>query len=138
VILPGAQALLGFQLSVTLTSAFAQLPAGSRLLHVAALCCVALAVILLMTPAALHRIAFGGEDVPSFFRMGSWFVVAAPLPLAFGLAADLYVAAAKAAGPPMLAAILAAGSWAVLVALWYALPLSIRSRRALRANQDGD
>jgi Family of unknown function (DUF6328) len=43
-ILPGAQALLGFQLTVTLTRAFEQLPASSRLLHAAALCCVALMV----------------------------------------------------------------------------------------------
>src|SRR5205823_13962950 len=55
VIIPGAQALLGFQLTVTLTRSFEQLSASSRLIHVVALCCVAVAIILLMTPAALHR-----------------------------------------------------------------------------------
>ena len=48
VILPGAQALLGFQLTVTLTRAFEQLPEHVKLLHAAALCCVGFAVILLI------------------------------------------------------------------------------------------
>jgi hypothetical protein len=48
VIIPGAQALLGFQLTVTLTRAFEQLPYESKLAHAAALCCIALSVILLM------------------------------------------------------------------------------------------
>src|SRR5207253_1800016 len=61
-VLPGAQALLGFQLAVTLTRAFDELPFSSRLVHAAALVLVALAVILLMAPAAFHRIAFAGED----------------------------------------------------------------------------
>src|SRR3954466_14438003 len=69
IIVPGAQALLGFQLTVTLTQAFGQLSDSLKLVHVAALCCVAVATILLMTPAALHRIAFAGEDTPSFFTL---------------------------------------------------------------------
>jgi hypothetical protein len=77
-ILPGAQALFGFQLVVTLTSAFEGMPAASRMAHVGSLCCVALAVILLMMPAALHRISFAGEDDLRFFRLGSAVVVAAP------------------------------------------------------------
>jgi hypothetical protein len=95
VIIPGAQALLGFQLIVTLHRSFEELAASSRLIHIVSLCAVALAVILLMTPAALHRITFAGEDTPRFFRIGSVFVIAAPLPLALGIAGDLYVATAK-------------------------------------------
>ena len=53
VILPGAQALLGFQLVIVLTGAFEKLPDISRLMHGLALLCVALSVTLLMTPAAL-------------------------------------------------------------------------------------
>ena len=59
VILPGAQALLGFQLTVTLTKAFGQLPDSLKLFHVASLCCVAGAIILLMTPAALSHFFCG-------------------------------------------------------------------------------
>ena len=59
-ILPGVQALLGFKLIVTLHRSFEELAASSRLIHIVSLCAVALAVVLLMTPAALHRITFAG------------------------------------------------------------------------------
>ena len=69
-VLPGVQALLGFQLAVTLTRAFEALPYSSKLVHAAALMLVALAVILLIAPAAFHRIAFSGEDTEEFHRIG--------------------------------------------------------------------
>jgi uncharacterized protein DUF6328 len=50
VILPGVQALLGFQLAIVLTESFERLPASSKLLHGLALGCVAVSIILLMTP----------------------------------------------------------------------------------------
>jgi hypothetical protein len=61
-----------------------------------------------MTPASLHRIAFGGEDDPQFVTVGSWFVIAAPLPLALGIALDTYVAADRAVQSPATAVALAA------------------------------
>src|SRR5262245_42005092 len=131
VILPGAQALLGFQLIVTLTPTFEQLPASSRLLHVAALISVAFAIILLMTPAALHRISFYGADTERFLQIRSWFVIAAPVPLALGIAADLYVATSKSSDSPLLGTILAVGIFAVLAILWYGLPLYLRRHEVI-------
>ncbi len=60
--LPGAQALLGFQLAIVLTETFEKLPILPRMLHATALLSVALSVTLLITPAALHRIVWAGED----------------------------------------------------------------------------
>jgi hypothetical protein len=130
VILPGAQALLGFQLTVTLTRAFEQLPEHVKLLHAAALCCVGFAVILLMTPAALHRISFAGEDTADFLRLGSAFVIAAPAFLAVGIAGDLFVATYKAAGSQALSLAVASASTILLVLFWFAIPLYIRRYRA--------
>ena len=83
-IIPGAQALLGFQLTVTLMRTFEQLPVQAKLVHAAALVCVAVAVILLMAPASLHRIGFAGQDDPAFVTIASGLVIAAPAPLAAG------------------------------------------------------
>src|SRR5262245_20992453 len=130
VILPGAQALLGFQLTVTLTHAFDQLPPSSRLLHVAALISVAFAIILLMTPAALHRISFYGEDTERFLKIGSWLVVTASVPLAIGIATDLYVAISKASDSAFLGTILAVSISVILAVLWYGLPLYLRKHQA--------
>ena len=128
-IIPGAQALLGFQLTITLTQAFAQLPADAKIAHAVALCCVALAVILLMAPASLHRIAFGGEDDPQFVTIGSGFVIAAPLPLAFAIALDTYVAAGRALSSATAAAVLAVAAIVALLGLWYAYPIWRRLAR---------
>jgi hypothetical protein len=102
----------------------------SRKGHVAALISVAIAVILLMTPAALHRIAFKGEDTERFLRTGSWFVVSAPVPLAAGIAADLYVATSQASDSAFLGTILAVGIFVILAVLWYGLPLYLRKHQA--------
>ncbi|HEY7297440.1 MAG TPA: DUF6328 family protein [Xanthobacteraceae bacterium] len=123
IIIPGCQALLGFQLSVTLMQTFERLPPQSKLAHAVALCCVGLTVILLMAPASLHRITFGGQDDPQFLKIGSTFVLAAPIPLAFGIALDTYVAGARALESRPGGAALAGTAAFVLLGLWYAFPL---------------
>jgi succinate dehydrogenase hydrophobic anchor subunit len=116
------QALLGFQLTVTLTQAFAELTPAAKMAHTAALCCIALAVVLLMAPASVHRIAFAGEDDPEFLTIGSIFVVAAPLPLALGIALDSYVAG-RALESDTAALSLATTTAVVLLGFWYVFPI---------------
>jgi hypothetical protein len=119
VIIPGAQALFGLQLAVTLTRALEQLTPMAKVTHAAALCCVGLAIILLMAPASLHRISFAGQDDPEFVKIGSRFVIAAPLSLAFGIALDAYVAAGRALQSETGATILAAAAIIALLGFWY-------------------
>jgi hypothetical protein len=128
VIIPGVQALLGFQLTVTLTRAFQELPTDAKVAHAIALCCIGLAVILLMAPASLHRISFGGQDDPEFLKIASAFVIAAPLPLALGIGLDSYVAAGRALQSERAATVLASGAVLVLLGMWYAYPLWRRMR----------
>jgi hypothetical protein len=129
VVLPGAQALLGFQLTVTLTHAFQQLPPSAKHAHAIALCCVGLAIVLLMTPAALHRIGFRGEESRSFLSLGSAFVMTAPLPLAIGIATDIYVAIGKAVESQKVGTAAGVAAICVLLMLWYVQPLLIRRQR---------
>ena len=128
-IIPGAQALLGFQLAVTFMRAFGELPLGVKAMHVGALCCVGLAVILLMAPASIHRLAFGGEDDPEFVKIASAFVVMAPLPLAIGIALDTYVAGGRALQSGTVATGMAIAAVIVLLGTWYAYPLAQRMRK---------
>jgi len=83
-IIPGAQALLGFQFIAMLNIRFRSPSSIGQAVHALALCLVAINVILLMTPAALHRLSFNGEDSRTFLRMGSALVIAAPGFLAAG------------------------------------------------------
>ena len=61
VIIPGAQALFGFQFVAMLTNGFDHLPQASKNMHAVALGLIAINVVLLMTPAAVHRLSFGGD-----------------------------------------------------------------------------
>jgi uncharacterized protein DUF6328 len=128
VIIPGGQALLGFQFIAMLTSGFDRLPQSVKAVHALALCLVAINVILLMTPAALHRLSFSGEDSRTFLRMGSALVIAAPGFLAAGIAAETFVVLHKVSGNSGWAAMAALTSLVTLIGLWYAIPARLRSR----------
>ena len=130
VIIPGAQALLGFQFVAMLTTGFDRLPQSAKLAHAAALGLIGLNVILLMTPAALHRLSFGGEDSLSFLRIGSAIVIAAPLFLAGGIALEAYVVMQKVDASQLWATAAGGVSFLVLLGLWYALPLQLRAMNA--------
>jgi hypothetical protein len=132
VVLPGAQALLGFQLSVVLMQAFAELPESYKIVHAAALGCVALSVILLMAPAVFHRIAFRGQEDEDLHRIGSRFIVAATVPLAAGIVADVFVATAKAMDNATTGIVFAAIAAVILVLFWYVQPLALRRNLSAR------
>ncbi len=127
IVLPGAQALLGFQLSTFLTESFDKLPREAQLLHLAALSCVALSAILLMTPPAYHRIVEGGEDTRHFHRVANRLVVSAMVPLALGITTDFYIVAAKVTGSMALALTLAIIALVMFYGFWFAFPL-LRAR----------
>jgi hypothetical protein len=129
-VLPGAQALLGFQFLSVFTDGFAALPAASRVIHLTGLSAVALASLLLIAPAAFHRIAEGGRATQRFYRYASRMVQASLVPLAIGMSADFYVVVAKVSTSIWCGV---AGSSALLVAmfvLWFGYPLLAARQRS--------
>jgi len=130
VILPGAQATLGFQLIVVMTDAFEQLPQPLQHLHLLALGLDTLSVLLLISPAAAHRLAFHGDDDDRFHRLGSILVGTALAPLALAISADVFICAWKLVD----SAAVAAGAAAITLALtgycWFGWPWFVRSRTA--------
>jgi hypothetical protein len=102
-VLPGAQALLGFQFATILMESFERLPDSSKYVHLTSLALVALSVVLLMTPAAYHRIVEQGEDTERFHRFSSRVLLAAMVPLALGICGDLFVVIRKASGSTIFA-----------------------------------
>jgi hypothetical protein len=130
VILPGAQALFGFQLAIVVTQSFEQLPSVSRIVHAVSLFLVALTVIMLMAPAAYHRIVYAGEDTEDMHRVGGNLVTAATVPFALGLAGDIYVVTDKIVGSPAAGLISAGLTFVLLTGLWYLYPLTVASLRS--------
>ena len=130
VIIPGCQALLGFQLIAILTHAFDELPLDAKIMHAAGLCFVAIAMVLLMTPAALHRESFGGDDSETFLRLGSAFVISASFPLALGISADVYVVFLKITRSIAASLTASLALLLLMLLLWYLYPIWLRAERA--------
>ncbi len=98
VVLPGAQALLGFQLISIFAEGFDPLPASSKYMHLASLAAVAISTILLMTPAAYHRIVLNGEENEEFHALAGRLLLAAMVFLGLGVSGDLLVVCRKVTG----------------------------------------
>jgi hypothetical protein len=81
-------------------------------------------VVLLMAPAAYHRIVYAGEDTKDMYWVGSTLVTAAALPLALGLAGDVYVVITKILSSATGGLIAGAVALVLLVGLWHAYPLA--------------
>ncbi len=126
VVLPGAQALLGFQFTAMLTDSFERMAEPLKLVHLGSLCAMALAVVLLMAPAPFHRIAAGGRMTARVNRFGVNALIAAMVPLALGMAGDFYVVLALVGHSAPLALAGAAVLLAMFAVLWFAVPLLAR------------
>ncbi len=118
-VLPGAQALLGFQFLTVLSESFPDLPPASKWIHLSALMLVCLSTILLMTPAAYHRIALAGEETEDFHRLAGRFLLAAMALLACGMCADLYVVMRKITGSVGWSAGVAVFLLLLILAFWF-------------------
>ncbi|HEX6184018.1 MAG TPA: DUF6328 family protein [Pyrinomonadaceae bacterium] len=129
VVLPGAQALLGFQFICVLTESFDKLPPLSKYIHLAALGLNALTIVLLITPAAYHRLVEQGEETEHFHRFASKMLVAALVPLALGLAGDVYVVVQKVTESQLVSVVSALVVLAVFWELWFGLTLYRRTQR---------
>jgi hypothetical protein len=126
-VLPGAQALIGFQFMSFFASGFIELPRASRLIHFSGLLFVSLASILLIAPAAFHRIAEQGQSTTRFYRYASGMVQASLVPLALGMGADFYVIVAKVSGSIVDGAVSAAALLLGIFGLWWCVPWSARA-----------
>jgi hypothetical protein len=129
VVLPGAQALLGFQFVTTLMEAFEQLPLSLRYVHLASLTLVALSIVLLMTPAAYHRIVERGEETEHFHRFASRVLLAAMVPLALGVTGDFFIIVRKITRANTTAIIAAAVMLLFFYGFWFGFTLYRHSRR---------
>jgi len=128
-VIPGVQALFGFQTMAVFNNRFEQLPPSAVACYVAGLGLLALAVALLMAPAAYHRIVERGCVSRRMTRLASRLITAGMVPLMFGLALDVYVVCLTALHEARIAAGAGLLALATFTFFWFAMPLLQRSRR---------
>ena len=125
-VLPGVQAVLGFQLVAVFNQRFLEFSSAEQLVHLAAFLLVALAMGLMMTPAAYHRQVERGRVSRRFINLSSTLLTFAMLPLIVGICLDTYLIARLILGAPSMAMTVAGVVAAVLAGLWYGVPAACR------------
>jgi hypothetical protein len=124
IVLPGIQALFGFQLFAVFNERFHSLPG----LHYAAFILVGIAIAVIMTPAAYHRMVEQTTVSEFFVRLASWFIAAAMVPLMTAIALESYVVGVVLLGRGSVSIGLSALLLCLFAGLWFALPLAMRRK----------
>ncbi|WP_109014029.1 DUF6328 family protein [Novimethylophilus kurashikiensis] len=128
-VLPGIQGLFGFQLIAVFNDGFSEkLSAGEQALHLLALGLVAVAIALIMTPAAFHRHCGPNQVSDALVALSTRLVLWSMLPLSLGISLDFYLIARIVLQSPWVA-ILAGLLFLFFVLMWFALPRLARLRR---------
>jgi hypothetical protein len=134
VILPGIQALFGFQTIVVFNQRFIDLPEYAKDCHLVGLGMVIIAVALVMTPAVYYRYVGRDYVTPRMIGQSSLMIRAALFPLACGIGLDIFTVILAATDQPNWSATGAGFAFVFLIALWFVFPISARHRsRARRA-----
>lgn len=121
-VLPGIQALFGFQLIAVFNARFTDLSQLDQRLHFVSMLLVALATALIMTPAAYHRQVEPGGASAFFVRLASALVTVAMAPLALGLALDVYILGQLIFASTPVAVAFAVALLLVFAGLWFLFP----------------
>jgi hypothetical protein len=125
--MPGTQVLFAFLLVLPFQRRFTELSGQQTYVYYAALLCAAVAIILLITPTAAHRMLWRQGDKDTLLRVSTVTGIAATAFLAGGMTASVYLITDFLFGEPatpIVTGILAG----LFVAFWYGLPLVRRLR----------
>lgn len=124
-VLPGMQALFGFQLIAVFSQTFSdKLPAPEQMLHLFALILVALAIALVMTPAAIHRQTGARQVTDSFIEASTRLLLLSMFPLLLGICIDLFLIATIITKSFRASLFISLFMFAVFLILWVFYPKS--------------
>jgi O-antigen/teichoic acid export membrane protein len=122
-VLPGIQALFGFQMIAVFNNAFSEkLTTAQQKLHIVAIALVVIAIALIMAPAAIHREAEPQKASERFIRVSTLLILAAMIPLALAICADVYIVAQLVWHDAVVATALSGFLFVVFFGLWFLYP----------------
>lgn len=133
IVVPGIQALFGFQLIAVFNTRFDQdLSSSEQYLHLGATALSALAIALALAPASLHRQTEPGQVSQRLVKCSTAFLTASFVPLTFGVTADFYILSRLILKDGSLSLWFTLALLAIFVLLWFVYPQVQRRRAALR------
>jgi uncharacterized PurR-regulated membrane protein YhhQ (DUF165 family) len=131
-VLPGVQALFGFQLIAVFNSTFRErLTSTEQIIHLVAIGLVTMSVALIMTPAAYHRQTNPEEATESFIKLATYLLLCSMLPLMVGITLDFYLIARLILENNTLSLLLAVALMIWFATFWFLLPRFSRLRKSV-------
>lgn len=135
-VLPGVQALFGFQLIAVFNSTFRErLTSTEQTIHLLAIGLVAMSVALIMAPAAYHRQNNPDEATESFIQLATYLLLWSMFPLMIGITLDFYLIARLIVENNILSLLLSIALLIWFVAFWFILPRFQQLRKLVRGRQ---
>ena len=127
VAMPGAQVLFTFLLILPFQNRFSQLTDVQEYVYFGGFICAAIAIVLLITPTASHRIQWRQHDKETLLRNATLTSIVALVFLALAMTASIFLVADFLFDAPttLIATIVIA---ALFTWFWFALPVLRRLR----------
>jgi Family of unknown function (DUF6328) len=133
-VVPGMQALFGFQLIAVFNQSFGEkLSSAEQALHIVAIGLVAIGIALLMAPAALHRHTEPMAVSQRFINVSSRLLMWSMVPLVAGMCIDLFLVARIGLHDRTSALLVSGALLGVFVLMWAVLPQSRALQNAFGA-----
>ena len=122
-LLPGIQALFGFQLIAVFNQKFAELltPFEQRI-HLLAIALIVFTTIILITPAAYHRQMEIQDVTEDFIHLASRLILTSMIPFAFSICLEFYLISRIILNDINLSLIFSIGLLVLFLALWFGIP----------------
>jgi hypothetical protein len=120
-ILPGLQAVFGFQTIAVFNQRFNDLETYAQVCHIFGLVLMVVSMAMLMTPAVYYR-AQHGVATAQMVRESRRSIRGALVPLAVGLSLDMLTVMSLATDSLALSIFAAVASISLFVGLWYVVP----------------
>jgi hypothetical protein len=105
---------------------FKELTEDERLTHFSATVLVTIAIALIVTPAAYHRLAEQTTISKFFVWLASCSIAPAMVPLMLGLTLEVYLLGLLVIGDPKTSLAVATALFGVFLMLWFVFPLAMR------------
>jgi hypothetical protein len=131
-LLPGIQALFGFQLIAVFNSTFAEkLSSLEQQLHLVAIGLVGVAIALILTPAAYHRQIDHVSITRRFIDVSTRLMLWSMASLALSIGLDLYLVSRLILHNTLASLLIMLGLFVLFIFLWLVLPRSELLKRAI-------
>lgn len=128
-VIPGLQALFGFQLIVPFHPTFKQLDGSLKGAQLGALMALGVAMALIMTPAAYHRMVERGQVSRSLIDFASRLITVAMAFLSIAIALNMFLLGSVILESRAWGAAIGSVAFCTFAGLWFGYPLTQANRK---------